>query len=100
MNRTNKKQRPKPVTTDDYRRDRDYWKNRASQQQRTIDTFENREYASQSDAADLRKSRDYFRDELQKLCPHLPKQHGGLVRCARCKKTLSPTDTEKRSDNS
>lgn len=101
MRHPKQKPRPKPVTSDDYRRDRDYWQQLATTHQRTIDSIKNREYTAQHESSALLASRNYFRAELQKLCPHAKPEHiGDVVRCGRCKKNLGRSHPKKRSETS
>lgn len=99
MSHPNQKPRPKPVTRDDYRRDRNYWKSLATKRQQIIDALENREYQTQHHSANLRESHAYFKHELQKICPHNQTERiGQITRCRQCKKMLGHRPDEKRSE--
>ncbi|MCC2252167.1 hypothetical protein JUJ52_19745 [Virgibacillus sp. AGTR] len=60
----------KLVTADDYRKDRDYWKRRALNQQRVIDTINHHKYRIESDRNASKNALEYFRKSLREVCPH------------------------------
>lgn len=93
---TLKKAHKKPVTLDDYRNDRDYWKRRAGKQQHVIDTIERHKDRLENERAAEKSAADYFREQLQEICPHdklNPAQtiYDGSVKCDRCKLFVKPT---------
>lgn len=93
------KPRIKPVTRNEYRLDRDYWKSRALKQQQVIDTLETHKNQLLNDAATKDAELKHFRVTLQTICPHdkvYTKILGNQPFCDQCKQLLKLP--EKRSD--